>query len=214
MKSLKTCLASVLTVLAASTGALLAANAPDALQLPPETGLFRPGTGAEIANAQCLVCHSVEYVTTQPPLARVFWKGSIEKMRAKFGAQIPADQIPTLLDYLVAEYGKPDGATSAVAAATDAKPAPETDARSIMTRHGCFNCHQLDIKIVGPPLRQVAAKYASAPDGTARIMEQIKNGGGGKWGPIPMPPAPGLSPAEMESIAHWIISQKPAEHPK
>jgi len=190
--------------------ASFAANSAETLTLPPETGLFRPGTGSEIANSQCLVCHSVEYVTTQPKLARTFWKSSIDKMRLKFGANVPADQIPPLLDYLVAEYGKADGASTPVLAAQAASgPAAESDPRSIMTRHGCFNCHQTEVKLVGPPLRQVAAKYSQDPGGVARIMEQIKNGGGGKWGPIPMPPAPGLSPSEMEEIARWILALKP-----
>src|SRR4051794_24298617 len=36
------------------------------IQLPPETGAFKQDTGAEIANGQCLICHSVEYVSSQP----------------------------------------------------------------------------------------------------------------------------------------------------
>src|SRR5437879_2267222 len=32
------------------------------IQLPPEVNAFKQDVGAEIVNAQCLVCHSVEYV--------------------------------------------------------------------------------------------------------------------------------------------------------
>jgi cytochrome c551/c552 len=77
-----------------------------------------------------------------------------------------------------------------------------------MLRGGCFNCHQANTKLVGPPFRAVAAKYASDRDGAARVMEQIKNGGAGKWGPIPMPPASGFSPEETAVIARWILEQK------
>ena len=196
-----------LAALLPATAALGAAAAP-ALDLPPETGLFRAGPGAALANAQCLVCHSVEYVSTQPPLPRAFWKASIDKMRAKFGAQIPDDQTALLVDYLVANYGKSDQVTSAPAQAPAASAPPPADARSVMVRHGCFNCHQIATKLVGPPYRLVAAKYAPDPGGTTRVIEQIKNGGGGKWGPIPMPPSPGLSQEELEKIARWILEQK------
>ena len=178
------------------------------LVLPPETGLFRAGTGAEIANAQCLACHSVEYVTTQPPFARAFWKASIEKMRLKFGAAIPDDQAAVLLDYLVANYGKRDGTTNAPGRLIAPDGSTASDARSVMVRSGCFNCHQAGTKLVGPSYRQVAAKYASDPEGGARVKEQIRNGGGGKWGPIPMPPASGLAPEQIEKIASWILEQK------
>ena len=46
------------------------------IKLPSETDVFKQDTGAEIANGQCLICHSVEYVTMQPPFARAFWKSS------------------------------------------------------------------------------------------------------------------------------------------
>src|SRR5437870_5438800 len=39
--------------------------AAEKISLPPETSGFRPGPGAEIAVAQCLLCHSADYVSTQ-----------------------------------------------------------------------------------------------------------------------------------------------------
>ena len=73
---------------------------PLKIVLPPETSPFRVVPGAEIAMAQCLQCHSAEYITTQPPLPASFWKASIEKMRTKYGAQIAPDQAQVLVDYL------------------------------------------------------------------------------------------------------------------
>src|SRR5882724_11268927 len=77
------------------------------IKLPPETGAFRQDSGAEIANAQCLICHSVEYVTMQPPMPRPFWKSSIQKMQQKYGAPIPDVQVEELADYLARNYGLP-----------------------------------------------------------------------------------------------------------
>jgi mono/diheme cytochrome c family protein len=80
---------------------------PLRIVLPTETASFRTTQGAELAMAHCLQCHSAEYVTTQPPLAREAWLASIEKMRKKYGAAVPTEAEAPLLDYLVATYGKP-----------------------------------------------------------------------------------------------------------
>src|SRR6266700_7243200 len=90
------------------------------IKLPPETGAFRQDSGAEIANAQCLICHSVEYVTMQPPMPRPFWKSSVQKMQQKYGAPIPDAQVEELADYLARNYGVTTN--SAVAPSHAAQP--------------------------------------------------------------------------------------------
>jgi hypothetical protein len=54
------------------------------------------------------MCHSVDYVTTQPLLPRAAWVASIEKMRAKYGAPVPTNSVAVLADYLTEQYGRPD----------------------------------------------------------------------------------------------------------
>lgn len=85
--------------------ALSAQAAPLKIELPPEPGLFKQAPGVELANAQCLTCHSRDYVVIQPVFGRKFWKATVEKMQAKFGAPIPSDQIDALVTYLVTAYG-------------------------------------------------------------------------------------------------------------
>src|SRR6516225_4770593 len=75
------------------------------IQLPLETGTFKQDAGAEMANGQCLICHSVEYVTMQPPMPRAFWKSAVQKMQQKYGAPITDAQIDPLTDYLTRNYG-------------------------------------------------------------------------------------------------------------
>ena len=86
-------------------GALTAVAGSVKIELPPETPVFKTAPGAELVATHCLICHSSEYVSTQPKLPRTFWKGSVEKMQQKFGAQIPPEQVETLVDYLVKNYG-------------------------------------------------------------------------------------------------------------
>lgn len=80
------------------------------IQLPPETGTFQPAPGpemanAQLANAQCLTCHSVEYVRTQPPMPLAFWTAEVKKMREKYAAPVPEEDIPGLANYLARNYG-------------------------------------------------------------------------------------------------------------
>lgn len=98
-------------ILAASLGlGWIARSEPVKIELPMETATFKNSPGAELAAGNCMVCHSTEYISTQPPLTRTAWKASVEKMRAKFGAPIPEDQVEKLVDYLTTAYGKPDPA--------------------------------------------------------------------------------------------------------
>jgi len=83
-------------------------QAGTALSLPTETARFKPGSGAEIAAAQCLVCHSADYVSIQPRMSRTFWKGTVQKMQQKYGAPIPNEQVDGIVDYLVKTYGVED----------------------------------------------------------------------------------------------------------
>src|SRR5581483_9553377 len=124
------------------------------IELPPETASFKPVPGAEIANAQCLTCHSMEYVLTQPPLTRTYWASAVKKMREKFGAVIPEDQIEPLIKYLTENYGVETNRPSNVPTATDLKsgsaPIQNMSVETLATRYGCLSCHNVNVKIVGP----------------------------------------------------------------
>jgi cytochrome c551/c552 len=181
------------------------------IQLPPETGAFKQDSGAEIANGQCLICHSVEYVTMQPPMPRAFWKSSVQKMQQKYGAPIPEEQVETVVAYLTRNYGvTTNGAAAPAVVPGDSKPVPATavDGPQLATRYGCFGCHNPTLKIVGPAYRDIASKYKSDPEAFAKIDQQIHQGGSGKWGPIIMPPFPQISASETKVLANWILGAR------
>src|ERR1043165_131360 len=77
----------------------------DKFSLPPDSGTFKPGPGAEIAVAQCLLCHWSDYVSTQPRLPRTTWRATVLKMRDKYGAPLPEDKVEILAEYLSKTYG-------------------------------------------------------------------------------------------------------------
>lgn len=100
---------SILSLVCAATALCsgwLALAAPVRFELPKETAAYKPGPGSELAKNHCLICHSAEYVLTQPRLPRAFWDANVAKMRDKYGALLPKEQVPALVDYLVKNYGK------------------------------------------------------------------------------------------------------------
>lgn len=108
----RTALALAAVLACASAAYAAAAPAPPrnsaTISLPGDAGMaFKPGPGSNLAQANCLSCHSSAYVSTQPVLSKAQWTGEVNKMRAVYGAPIPDDAIPGLVDYLTAQYGKP-----------------------------------------------------------------------------------------------------------
>ena len=78
----------------------------DDWKLPTEEPRLKAGVGSELTSVSCVLCHSVDYITTQPPLTREQWKAAITKMQQKFGAPIGPEKVDPLLEYLVKNYGK------------------------------------------------------------------------------------------------------------
>lgn len=204
----------VLTTLLGGLSADGAGGAPVKIELPPETAAFKFGPGSEIANGHCLTCHSVEYVSTQPAMPRTFWAGSVKKMQDKYGAQIPPEQVERLVDYLTGHYSSGTNApaapspTTAPAPPDKANPAPAAAGPQLALQYGCLGCHNVSVKIVGPPYRDIAAKYKTDAEANRKIAEQIHQGGSGKWGPIIMPPFPQVNAAETKTLTEWILGQK------
>ena len=71
---------------------------------------------------------------------------------------------------------------------------------------GCLNCHQVDAKLVGPALTEIAAKYAGEDGAAEMLAGKIKNGSNGVWGQIPMPPNPAVSDENALVLAEFILS--------
>jgi cytochrome c len=78
--------------------------------------------------------------------------------------------------------------------------------QALAQKSGCLSCHQIDKKVVGPALKDVAKKYKGDAKAEGHIVGVIKHGGKGVWGPIPMPPHPQVSDADAKKLAAWVLS--------
>jgi len=76
----------------------------------------------------------------------------------------------------------------------------------IMTKSGCMACHTKDKKLVGPALKDIAAKY-KGQDVIAKLLAKVRAGGPGVWGPIPMSPNPveKISDADLKTAVEWVL---------
>lgn len=72
----------------------------------------------------------------------------------------------------------------------------------------CMACHAVDRKLVGPSFKDIAAKYASQKDATDKLAAKIVKGGGGVWGPVPMPANAALNEVDAKTLAAWVMTQK------
>jgi len=163
-----------------------------------------------MANGQCLLCHSVEYVTMQPPMPRAFWKSAVQKMQQKYGAPITDAQVDPLTDYLTRNYGVSStnaAQTAALQNGVGPSDSVKLTGEELAAKYFCLSCHKPEVK-VGPPYRDVAQKYKNDPNALARIDEQIHKGGSGKWGPTVMPGYPNITPAETKTLGAWILGAK------
>lgn len=203
-------------LLAASALAPYSAIALD-IQLPPETAVFKPSElpGYMLAQRNCMTCHSVHYIQSQPPSSsRDYWEATVKKMRVPFGAKLADEDIPAIVDYLVKTYGA-ERNSGTMALNTADKPATvalttapgPAGAKALLAANNCMACHAIDKKIVGPAFRDVAAKYASKANAAALVARNIRDGGSGKWGPVSMPAFGQLSEAEAGVLAHYVLSQ-------
>lgn len=83
------------------------------------------------------------------------------------------------------------------------------DLINLATKHICITCHNPDMKVVGPAYRDVAAKYRDDPEAVSKVISQMRTGGSGKWGIVPMLPFEGkVPPEDMKRLADWILGYR------
>ncbi|RYZ81159.1 MAG: c-type cytochrome, partial [Moraxellaceae bacterium] len=81
-----------------------------------------------------------------------------------------------------------------------------TVAKSIMEANGCKACHSLDVKVVGPAFKDVAARYKNDKNALNYLVNKIKKGGSGVWGELNMPSFATLSDEDRTALATYVLS--------
>jgi mono/diheme cytochrome c family protein len=87
---------------------VLAHAGSKSIALPPDGVQMKASDlpGYAKAQANCVACHSAEYMLYQPPNApRAYWDAMVKRMKAVFNAPINDADMPVIVDYLVKTYG-------------------------------------------------------------------------------------------------------------
>lgn len=81
---------------------------------------------------------------------------------------------------------------------------------SLAKTSGCFACHSIEKKIVGPAWADVSSRYKKDESARATLISKIKTGGKGNWteitGGVPMPPySPRVGDENIEKLVDFIL---------
>src|SRR5688500_10334873 len=74
----------------------------NSIELPRFQSNLPEAPGREEFALACLSCHSTTYVTMQPPLSAAKWEEVVVKMTKVYAAPIAAEQIPQIVQYIMA----------------------------------------------------------------------------------------------------------------
>ena len=71
------------------------------------TIVLKEGTGKSQVNANCVTCHSLDYIVQNSPfLDKKGWTGTVDKMVNAMGAPILPQDVEVIVSYLAENYGK------------------------------------------------------------------------------------------------------------
>jgi hypothetical protein len=71
---------------------------------------LKDAAGRTVTENYCAGCHSLDYIRINAPfMNRQTWTASVNKMVQMFGAPIAPNDAATIIDYLTANYGSPNG---------------------------------------------------------------------------------------------------------
>lgn len=102
------------------------------------------------------------------------------------------------------------GAAALMLCASFAVQAAELDvgkAKELASKSGCFSCHDMKNKVVGPSYHDIAQKYKDEKGMVDVLAQKITGGSKGAWGRIAMP-ANNVSREEAKLLAAWVLATK------
>lgn len=80
------------------------------------------------------------------------------------------------------------------------------DGKGLAQDNGCFACHSVKTKVLGPAFIDISKKYKNQQGIELVLMQKIKQGGSGNWGDVPMIAHPNLSDDDLSTMVRWVLS--------
>jgi cytochrome c len=74
-----------------------------------------------------------------------------------------------------------------------------------MKSSDCFNCHQVEQKIIGPSYMEIADRYRGQPAAVDAAVKRVREGSTNVWGQVPMLPHPQHTTDEVTIMLRWVF---------
>ena len=117
-----------------------------------------------------------------------------------------ADNAQAVREYARATLKEDSPAAGESQAAAAPASADADKAMSLLQANGCMACHARDKKILGPSFVDISQKYQGQEGIIETLTKKLKSGGGGVWGPVPMPANPNLNNDDAKAMLEWILA--------
>ena len=83
------------------------------------------------------------------------------------------------------------------------------EGRALAQKSNCLACHSIEKKVVGPALKDVAAKYRGDASAEEKLIAKVSKGSSGVWGNVPMPAnSPAVKDADIKALVKFVLSLK------
>ncbi len=77
----------------------------------------------------------------------------------------------------------------------------------LAAKSNCLACHTIEKKVVGPALKDVAAKYRGDTGAEDKLVAKVSKGSSGMWGSVPMPAnSPAVQDADIRALVKYTLS--------
>lgn len=80
------------------------------------------------------------------------------------------------------------------------------DAQTLVKKHNCLFCHQMEGKKAGPGFVDIAKRYKNDANAASKLEVKILKGSYGTWGTMPMPAMSNIKPVEAKILVTYILS--------
>lgn len=171
-------------------------------------GLWTVNGKPDVKSVACMKDCKVEgkVVSTLPDVSRNAHGNVAEQTRA-FGQAVGADTTKPPLKEPLSKGNRPvvTDKVAASPAAAAGLPGGEPEGLALAKKNGCVACHGISNKIVGPSFNEIGAKYKGNGNAEAMLIDKVKNGSTGVWGPVPMPPQNTIKDEEIKAMVSWIL---------
>lgn len=107
-----------------------------------------------------------------------------------------------------AKQAEPNVDTNVTKTGTEPATGTVAPGAKLMAASDCNTCHKENEKVIGPALKDIAAKYPPTQSNIDSLTAKVIKGGSGHWGTVPMAAHANLPVADVKEMVKYVLSLK------